>query len=113
GLFSDGGKGNDLLIAPSNTGGVLEGGPGDDRITGSRLRDYLIGGDGDDPLTAGVGDDLMSGGHGADLIFGGPGPDEINAQHSDRNIVRCGPGRDRGRTAPRDRLRGCEQISRQ
>ena len=113
GLFSDGGKGNDLLIAPSNTGGVLEGGPGDDRITGSRLRDYLIGGDGDDHLTAGAGDDLISGGHGADLIFGGPGPDEINAQHSDRDIVRCGPGRDRVRTDPRDRLRGCEQISRQ
>ena len=113
GLFSDGGKGNDLLIAPPKTGGVLDGGPGDDRITGSRFRDYLIGGDGNDHLTAGAGDDLISGGHGADLILGGRGPDRINAQHSDRDIVRCGPGRDRVTTDPRDRLRGCEQISRQ
>jgi Ca2+-binding RTX toxin-like protein len=112
GLFSKGGKGNDLLIAPPNTGGVLEGGPGDDTITGSRLRDYLIGGDGDDHLTAGAGDDLITGGHDADVIFGGPGPDRINAKHSDRDTVRCGPGRDHVRMDPRDRLRGCEQIRR-
>ena len=112
GLFSKGGKGSDLIIAPPNTGGVLEGGPGDDHVTGSRLRDYLIGGDGHDHLRAGAGDDLISGGHGADLIFGGPGPDRINAKHFDRDTVRCGAGRDRVKADRRDQLRGCEKVRR-
>ena len=112
GLYSDGGKGDDLLIAPPTGGGVLDGGPGDDRITGGRLRDYLIGEAGDDRLSGGGGDDLIEGGRGSDLIFGGPGPDYIKTGHdSRRDVVRCGPGRDRLRHARPDRFSGCEVIS--
>ena len=110
-IYSDGGPGKDLLIAPPNGGAVLDGGPGDDRITGGRLRDYLIGGPGDDQLRAGAGDDLIEGGRGADLICGGPGPDYITTGHdSRRDIARCGPGRDRLRQAKPDRFSGCEVV---
>jgi Ca2+-binding RTX toxin-like protein len=111
-VFSEGGKGNDLLIAPRHTGGILDGGPGDDRLIGGPFREYLIGGQGADLLRGAGGNDLLEAGRGADLILGGPGPDRIKTGHdSRRDVVRCGPGRDHVRANWQDRLRGCESIS--
>jgi Ca2+-binding RTX toxin-like protein len=112
GVFSEGGKGKDLLIAPAHTGGILDGGPGADRLIGGPSREYLIGGAGADLLRGAGGDDLLEAGRGADLIFGGPGPDSIKTGHDSlRDVVRCGPGRDRLRQARPDRFTGCEVIS--
>jgi hypothetical protein len=94
GAFSQGGRGNDLLIAPEGGGSILEGGDGNDTVTG--------GGSGDS----------LDGGRGRDLLSGGRGRDHIGVRDSRRDLVRCGAGRDRVRADRRDRLRGCELVSR-
>jgi RTX calcium-binding nonapeptide repeat (4 copies) len=112
GVFSEGGKGNDLLLAPAHAGGILDGGPGVDRLIGGPSRDYPIGGPGDDLLRGGGGDDLIEAGRGADLIFGGLGRDHIKTgQDFRRDVARCGPGRDYVRAKRQDRVRGCESVS--
>lgn len=47
---------------------IIDGGMGDDELTGGRSPDLLIGG---------PGDDFLSGGGGLDQVFGGPGADTI------------------------------------
>jgi Ca2+-binding RTX toxin-like protein len=121
GVFSAGGQGDDRLIAPRNTGGILEGGAGDDVLIGGRRGDFLLGGDGNDRLRGVRGGDLIAAGRGRDLIFGGPGRDSINSgahlpglvpRDSARDRIRCGAGRDRVTADRQDRLRGCEVIRR-
>lgn len=45
----------------------VEGGLGDDRLTGNSGNNRLIGGDGDDTLAGGAGNDTLAGGAGSDL----------------------------------------------
>lgn len=111
-VFSQGGRGDDLLVAPLNGGGVLEGESGDDVLTGGRSFDNLQGGSGNDRVLAGSGQDQIDGGPGRDLLSGGGGSDRIDARDSKRDRVRCGPGRDSVSADERDRLRGCELVSR-
>ena len=114
-ISSHGGAGDDHLIAPPNTGGVLDGGPGDDVLTGGRTFNNLIAGRGDDHITGGAGPDLIDivdGGPGRDFIIAGAGPDRINSRDTVRDRVRCGAGRDDVKADRRDRLRGCEAINR-
>jgi hypothetical protein len=115
GVFSIGGPGDDRLIAPRNSGGILEGGPGDDVLIGGS-RDLLYGGGGNDRLAAGDGRDQLIGGPGRDLLSGGRGRDHINAQdpkrETKRERVKCGRGRDFVRADRQDRLRGCELVRR-
>ena len=106
---SHGGPGNDLVVAPRDSGGILEGAGGNDTITGSGKRDLLYGGTGNDRVAGGGGRDQIIGGPGRDLLSGGRGRDHINARDSKRERVRCGPGRDFVRADPLDRLRGCER----
>ena len=98
-----------------NAGGRLVGDAGDDVLVGSPLADGLIGGPGNDRLVGGRGADLFdpSGARGRDLILAGPGPDQINSRDSRRDTVRCGTGQDHVQADRQDRLRGCEQVSRQ
>jgi hypothetical protein len=100
---------------------VLDGGDGNDRLSGASGKDRLIGGKGDDRLTGGKGNDRLSGGAGNDTlapgaghdaIDGGAGNDTINAVDGVRETVTCGAGRDTVRADRRDRLRGCEKITR-
>ena len=71
----------DLVAGPTagsylvRTGSLLEGGNGDDTLTGSAGRDILIGGQGRDTLSGGAGDDLIRGGAGNDQLTGGSGHD--------------------------------------
>jgi hypothetical protein len=111
-VFSEGGGGADLLIAPRNSGGILEGGAGVDVLTGGVTFDLVAGGAGNDRVAAGGGRDEIDGGRGRDLISGGRGRDRISARDSTRDVVRCGPGRDRVKADRGDRLRGCELVSR-
>lgn len=55
----------------------VNGGMGDDRITGGRSADFLVGGAGDDRLFGGSGNDSFIGGAGSDVIFGGNGKDTV------------------------------------
>jgi Ca2+-binding RTX toxin-like protein len=66
----------------------IDGGEGNDTVTGTGQDDILIGGDGDDELTGGAGMDALVGGPGSDTLTdadpdttfddGGPGCDTIN-----------------------------------
>ncbi|MBC1269455.1 putative Ig domain-containing protein, partial [Trichormus variabilis FSR] len=57
-----GGKGNDILtiLASSTTGGILNGGAGDDTLTGAGGSDIINGGKGKDVIKAGAGDDTIT-----------------------------------------------------
>lgn len=94
---------------------------GDDLIRGLDGNDCLIGDGGDDRLRGGKGADRLTGGAGADSLVGGTGVnrydagfgnDIVKAANGRRELVSCGPGRDRAQVDRRDRVRGCEQITR-
>ena len=110
GVYSVGGPGDDLLIAPRNKWGILEGEGGDDVLLGGREGDDLAGGDGDDRVTGAGGGDSIRAGPGRDLVSGGPGRDRIRSFDSERDRVDCGTNRDRARADRQDRLRGCEVV---
>jgi Ca2+-binding RTX toxin-like protein len=52
---------------------VLDGGDGDDTLTGANLADTLIGGDGADTLRGAQGADVIAGGAGDDTVTWNPG----------------------------------------
>jgi hypothetical protein len=112
GVFAEGGPGDDRLAAFPNSHATLLGDEGDDVLSGGELRDDLIGGDGDDRIDGGSGADFIDGGHDRDLIRAGPGRDAIFSSDRWRDRVLCGAGRDRVTADRRDRLRGCELVSR-
>jgi hypothetical protein len=112
GIFTEGGRGNDVLNAPQGSGSILFGQSGNDAIAGGRYADDIDGGRGNDRITGGGGPDHITGGPGRDRLLGGTGRDHINSRDSKRDTVRCGPGRDRVKADRHDRLRGCERISR-
>src|SRR3954454_1547353 len=98
------------------------GGDGDDDLQGDDGDDDLCGDDGDDHLNGGRGDDVLKGGRGNDTLVGGKGHDDhegdspndtINSRDGQRDVVRCGRGRDRVRADRRDRVaRTCESVKR-
>ncbi|MBD2496754.1 calcium-binding protein [Nostoc sp. FACHB-280] len=57
-----GGKNNDKLtiLASNTTGGILNGGAGDDTLTGAGGSDIINGGKGKDVIKAGAGDDTIT-----------------------------------------------------
>jgi Ca2+-binding RTX toxin-like protein len=112
GVFSTGGPGSDRLVAPRNSGGLLEAGPGDDVLIGGRRGDDLEGGGGNDQIKGAAGNDRIEAGSGRDVIRAGAGHDHIEARDSTRDIVRCGPGPDFVKADSLDRLRGCEAVRR-
>jgi Ca2+-binding RTX toxin-like protein len=57
---------------------LVDGGPGNDHLTGSDQADRLHGGDGDDTIAAGDGDDIVTGNAGSDAIDGGRGADRMH-----------------------------------
>jgi hypothetical protein len=72
-----GGAGNDVLH-----GAFVDGGAGDDQLTGTDGNDTLAGGAGSDTISAGAGDDIVMAGEdtgpaGSDTVDGGPGLDTI------------------------------------
>jgi hypothetical protein len=85
----DAGAGNDRVVLwggrknPFSVAGLINGGAGDDRLSGAAGNDTLNGGDGDDDLFGGAGDDLLNGGDGDDLVVGGKGVDTLNGDAGD------------------------------
>jgi Ca2+-binding RTX toxin-like protein len=80
-LNLNGGAGNDTIDATNALLGsvrlLIDGGTGDDVITGSADADTIQGGDGDDFVAAGTGADTIDGGAGDDNLNGMLGNDSI------------------------------------
>jgi len=87
----NGGRGDDTLTG-SDGDDTLAGGPGRDTLSGGRGRDRIWGGAGDDSITGGKGGDQVSGGSGADAIAGGDGSDVLQGDGG-RDTIRGGRGR--------------------
>jgi Ca2+-binding RTX toxin-like protein len=75
GLWVSGGAGKDNLS--SYIKATLDGGDGDDTISGSNSDDVIWGGDGNDVIIGKAGNDIISGGNDNDSIEGGAGNDLI------------------------------------
>ncbi len=85
----EGGSGNDTITGDDNNnklwGGVgndiLYGGKGNDVLNGDGGNDILYGGDGNDTLNGGEGNDTLYGGKGADVFNGGGNEDTVTYQN--------------------------------
>lgn len=86
----------------------LDGGPGDDGLTGGAKDDVLLGGPGDDNLNGRGGNDVVNPGPGRDLVGDLAGNDVVNARDGERDVVDCGPGADLAAVDPFDQARNCE-----
>lgn len=95
-------NGADTLTAPDNSTWTVDGGAGNDILTGlggndaiigGRGSDTLAGGGGNDVIDGGIGNDRMAGDDGNDTLVGGAGIDQINGGAGD-DIVNGGAGRD-------------------
>lgn len=96
-LNIDGQADNDTISAfDTNIGDVrlrLNGGNGNDTITGSRDNDTINGDNGDDSLIGGLGNDLFDGGDGNDTMSGEGGNDTLLGNNGDDSVV-AGDGDD-------------------
>lgn len=74
----------------------INGGMGDDRITGGLANDFLVGGAGNDRLSGGPGNDTFIGGTGNDRVRGGNGDDTaiFNIVTDGSDTVNLGSGED-------------------
>lgn len=80
--------GNDTLTAlAGSNGALLDGGSGNDSLTGGDHADMLIGGLGNDTLQGGAGSDFLRGGSGNDLMTGGAGSDNYEVDSITDRVV--------------------------
>jgi Ca2+-binding RTX toxin-like protein len=91
---------------------VLNGVAGSDILRGGGGADPLRGGEGDDAVCGAAGDDSPTGGPARDRLEGGRGADTIDSRDGQRDVVRCGAGRDHVRADARDKLDHCELVNR-
>ena len=101
-----GGTGNDELNVYTGTGNkYLDGGEGNDTLTGGNGADTLVGGAGNDELNVygstgnksldgGDGNDSLTGGTGSDTLVGGAGNDVLMDQSSGADSLLGGAGND-------------------
>lgn len=108
-MLFHGGPGQDVLVGGLPSSG-LHGGGGPDDLEGGDGADVLRGGDGDDDITGGRSGDGIKGGRGNDQVFAGSEDDRIAVNDGQRDLVRCGSGRDRVRVDSRDVVHGCERV---
>lgn len=85
------------------------GGPG----VGTRFpyNVLLVGGKGKDRLTGGDGNDTLYGGEDPDRMLGGRGRDRLNSLGAQRDLVDCGPDKDRAESSDNDVVHNCETIA--
>ncbi|HEX3318578.1 MAG TPA: calcium-binding protein [Solirubrobacteraceae bacterium] len=83
--------GNDSVSASDGVGALtllsVDGGAGDDVLSGSDGPDLLQGGEGNDVLSGGGGDDRIVGDRGSDTMNGGPGDDTLVWNNGDGSDV--------------------------
>jgi Ca2+-binding RTX toxin-like protein len=97
-----GGNGADHLRQTQDHPTILDGGPGNDTLTGGDRADQLRGGDGNDRLT---------GNKGADDFDAGGGADTVSAADGIKDFIGCGDGRDSIRADRTDTRSGCEKTT--
>jgi Ca2+-binding RTX toxin-like protein len=99
-LYGEGG--DDRLFGTGSTANRMDGGPGNDQIESGGL------------LLGRYGNDRLVGGTGPDRISGHSGNDYVNALDRERDSVRCGDGRSDRVIADRvdSVARDCERVSR-
>jgi VCBS repeat-containing protein len=76
-----------MAILSATTAQPVNGGAGDDMITGNGLANTLLGGSGNDTLLGGGGDDMLMGDAGNDLLDGGAGSDRVDGGIGDDLLV--------------------------
>ena len=106
-----GGEGADVLDGDGGND-TLSGGDGRDRLFGGAGNDRVLGGAKGDELHGDTGNDQLFAGNGRDRVWGGAGNDVISARDGSRDVIDCGAGLDRVTADRRDRLRGCERVTR-
>lgn len=86
-----------LRFDPGDLAPELQGGPGDNALTGDARGDLIAGKVGDDTLRGGAGADILLDGHGEDELWGGAGADVFVLEgDGDVDVIRdFEPGRDR------------------
>jgi Ca2+-binding RTX toxin-like protein len=67
----------------ANPGKTINGGAGNDTITGTSEADTINGGDGNDTITGGAGNDTLNGGLGIDTVSGSGGNDNLVGPSND------------------------------
>jgi Ca2+-binding RTX toxin-like protein len=77
--------GADTLTATAGISNTIDGGAGNDNITGGTGADTLSGGDGNDTINGGAGADAIVGGKGNDTLAGGAGADTYTYRAGDGN----------------------------
>jgi Ca2+-binding RTX toxin-like protein len=87
GAAADLGRGNDRYVGGGSAFNLVLAGPGDDRMTGGRLRDSLQGGSDDDTAAAGAGRDILLGNAGNDRLNGGADDDLLSGNAGDDVLV--------------------------
>jgi Ca2+-binding RTX toxin-like protein len=66
---------------------IIDGGLGDDTLTGTTGRDSILGSEGVDTIDAREGADTVSGGDGDDIIAGGDGNDTLRGDAGNDSVV--------------------------
>lgn len=90
-LDIDLGDGNDTYVAEDEQGrATVQGGPGNDQLTGGTMADVLDGGPGDDTVRGFQGTDVVRGGDGSDTVSG----DTFSEKGVFADVVDGGPGAD-------------------
>ena len=86
GQVLNGGNGNNTLTGAAGND-VISGGNGDDVLNGGRGHDILDGGNGNDSLDGGIGNDDLSGGNGNDTLLGGAGNDSLSGGNGNDHLA--------------------------
>jgi Ca2+-binding RTX toxin-like protein len=103
----NGGAGNDLLSG-GRAGDAINGGPGNDTLSGRQGNDSVSGNDGDDLISCGPGNDTADGGDQNDHVQGDAGDDTLRG--NDGNDFVFGVGGDDSLFGDdgSDSLEGCD-----
>ena len=115
GVTIQAGTGNDTLDFSATTlTGItkIDGGTGNDIITGSAGADTIVGGTGNDTLSGGAGDDTIAGGTGSDNLTGGAGIDTVSYEQSSAGVtVNLTASTASGGDAQGDTISGFENVT--
>jgi 3',5'-cyclic AMP phosphodiesterase CpdA len=90
----------------------IRGLAGNDCLRGAKGNDRIFGGLDNDLIKAGAGRDRIKPGAGEDAVRAGRGADWVNVRDGERDVVKCGPGRDVARADAIDVLKRCERVAR-
>ncbi|MBW4594282.1 MAG: VCBS repeat-containing protein [Brasilonema angustatum HA4187-MV1] len=85
--LSDGNGGTDTGTVTVAVGQNINGGNGNDNLTGTAGNDVIFGLNGNDTINALAGDDQLDGGNGNDTLLGGNGNDQLDGGNGDDTLL--------------------------